>query len=645
MKGCPSDYVPFTRTVCSPGRRRTRLLSLAAGASFIALVCPALSQGQTVSPPAPTEAAVQTAVRESLHLERFTLQSLQPVGTAAELQISLVLAEQPRQIVLQEHSLRAPGFRVVAQESNGAFRDVPVPDVRTYRGYVAGCGGSRVYASIAEGRIRAFVCLGDANDTTWMIEPLQDVLADAPPGQHVVYRSEDAAGEAGICGNHDFPVAKASRATSLDSAKANTGVLVCRVACDADYEYYVLNGSSVSNTTADIETIINGVSAIYERDTGVSFQLTQIIVRTAEPDPYDTMSADVLLAQFRLDWRNNHADIPRDIAHLFTGKSFGTTLGEGYVDQVCPGYDHYSFVRSRSQTDPGKRIALSAHEIGHNFNAYHCNYDADPRCRIMCDGLGGCSVGYYSFENSSVAAIRATAASSPCLTAGTVTTPTTALPFADNFNSISQVPDPAKWTAGDLVDCQPQHLEIWIGRGYNSNQKLGTVRTLPMQLSGPARVQYKVSPDEIPSSYSQSLKVEYFDSNSFTWQTLQTIVGDGSTTFQSYTNMVPASAAGPYFAVRFSAWGTMYTPSYTWWVDDVSIVAIPSPPRLAIGRTATNAVVISWPSSTTGFTLQTNNNLALTNWGAMTITPSDDGTNKFIVVSPPVGTLFFRLAQ
>ncbi|MGA2173431.1 MAG: M12 family metallo-peptidase [Verrucomicrobiota bacterium] len=603
--------------------RRVYLPSPGFWASLIALASLFPCHGQTNSTRAPADSVVQQRVVDQLHVGKFTLQDLESVEMSGELKFSLQLAGQPHQIVLQKHSLRAPGFRVVVQDGNGGFHDVPAPDFQTYRGYVAGCGGSSVLASFTKGRIRAFVRLGDANDSTWVIEPLQTVLADAAAGQHVVYNTEDSGGESGVCGNHDVPMAKDSGATPRNGQSTNLDVLVCQIACDADYEYYTLNGSSVSNTVADIETIINGVSAIFERDTGVSFQLTQILVRSAEPDPYDATTADGLLAQFRLDWINNHQDIPRDIAHLFTGKNFGSIIGDSIEDQVCPGFDHYSFACSRSQTDLGKRIALSAHEIGHSFNAYHCDYDSDPRCRIMCSSLGGCSVGYYSFEDLNIARIRATAASAACLTAGTVTTPTTSLPFADNFNNNSSMPDPAKWTAADQVDCQYQHLEINIGRGFNYNQKLGTVRTLPMQLSGAALVQYKVNPDEIPSS--QSFIIEYFDSSSFTWQNLRTIIGDGSTQYQSYTDTVPASAAGPYFAVRFSAYSSVYTAAYAWYVDDVSISQIAVAPLLSIASTPTNAVVISWPQPAPDWQLEATADLTT-------------GSNGWTVIAPPYPT-------
>ena len=627
--------------------RRINRPSLECWSVLISLASLVPFQGQTSPYTAPSDSVMQQAVLKQLRVGKFTLQDLRPVSAPGELEISLLLAGQPRQIVLQKHSLRAPGFRVVAQESDGAFREVPVPDVQTYRGYVAGCGGSRVSASIADGRIRAFVCLGDVNETTWVIEPLQTALADAPAGQHVVYSSEDSAGESGTCGNQDVPAAKASGATPLDSTKASMGVVVCRVACDADYEYYVLNGSSVSNTTADIESIINGVSAIYERDTRVSFQLTQIIVRAAEPDPYDATTVDGLLSQFRLDWKTNHVDIPRDIAHLFTGKSFGTILGNSYTDQVCPGLNHYSLVRSRSQTDMGKRIALSAHEIGHSFDAVHCDYGTDPRCRIMCPSLGACSTGYHSFEDSNIARIRATAASSACLTAGTATTPTTTLPFADNFNTIvypPQMPDAAKWTAADLAQCQYKYLQISIGQGYNYNQQLGTVRTLPMQLSGSARLQYRVNASLIPSS--QSLRIEYFNSSSFTWQNLRTITGEvTNSTYRSYEDTVPASAAGDSFAVRFSAWATTTSASYMWYLDDVSIEQIAVAPRLSIASTATNTIVISWPQPASNWKLEATTVLT-TGTGSWTVIAPPYPTNATqYVVTEPVspGSKFYRL--
>jgi hypothetical protein len=57
-------------------------------------------------------------------------------------------------------------------------------------------------------------------------------------------------------------------------------------------------------------------------------------------------------------------------------------------------------------------------------------------------------------------------------------------------------------------------------------------------------------------------------------------------------------------------------------------------------------VQILWPdAATNSYTLQQNSNLATTNWvtSGYTITPAN-GTNA-ITLTPPTGSLFFRLKQ
>ena len=68
-----------------------------------------------------------------------------------------------------------------------------------------------------------------------------------------------------------------------------------------------------------------------------------------------------------------------------------------------------------------------------------------------------------------------------------------------------------------------------------------------------------------------------------------------------------------------------------------------SPIALNISLTRTNTVLISWPFPSAGWNLQQNSSLATTNWVTPPETITNDGTNNFIVVNPPVGNLFFRL--
>jgi len=72
----------------------------------------------------------------------------------------------------------------------------------------------------------------------------------------------------------------------------------------------------------------------------------------------------------------------------------------------------------------------------------------------------------------------------------------------------------------------------------------------------------------------------------------------------------------------------------------INVVQTPGAPLLTITY-AGNQSVVSWPSSITGWTLQTNNNLATGAWGNyLGIIVNNIATNP-----PSKGNLFFRLKQ
>jgi hypothetical protein len=74
----------------------------------------------------------------------------------------------------------------------------------------------------------------------------------------------------------------------------------------------------------------------------------------------------------------------------------------------------------------------------------------------------------------------------------------------------------------------------------------------------------------------------------------------------------------------------------------ISVVQTIGSPTLTVTHSGNN-VIVSWPSPSSGFTLQQNSNLSTTNWAASGFTISDDGTNKSITLPGPTGNLFFRL--
>ena len=67
-------------------------------------------------------------------------------------------------------------------------------------------------------------------------------------------------------------------------------------------------------------------------------------------------------------------------------------------------------------------------------------------------------------------------------------------------------------------------------------------------------------------------------------------------------------------------------------------------PALSIHHTASNGVVIAWPSSG-AWTLQQNTNLISNDWTDVPTAPNDDGTNTWVTVSRAIDSRFYRLTR
>ena len=78
----------------------------------------------------------------------------------------------------------------------------------------------------------------------------------------------------------------------------------------------------------------------------------------------------------------------------------------------------------------------------------------------------------------------------------------------------------------------------------------------------------------------------------------------------------------------------------------IAAVQTSGAPLLSIFRTATNTVLVSWPSPSPEWTLQQNtNSVNSVNWSNVTATIQDDGTTRTLIVNPPTGNRFYRLIK
>jgi hypothetical protein len=89
--------------------------------------------------------------------------------------------------------------------------------------------------------------------------------------------------------------------------------------------------------------------------------------------------------------------------------------------------------------------------------------------------------------------------------------------------------------------------------------------------------------------------------------------------------------SGGNFTIEGGFWGIL------------AAIQTPNAPNLRIVLTATNTVVVAWPTSATGFTLQQNSDLNTTSWSTVGTSPTVVGSENQVVVSPPIGNRFYRL--
>src|SRR3954465_427980 len=75
----------------------------------------------------------------------------------------------------------------------------------------------------------------------------------------------------------------------------------------------------------------------------------------------------------------------------------------------------------------------------------------------------------------------------------------------------------------------------------------------------------------------------------------------------------------------------------------IAAVQTPGAPLLRIFLTATNTVIIAWPTAAAGFNLEQNGNLATAAWGNVTNAVNVVGSENQVTVAPPAGNQFYRL--
>jgi hypothetical protein len=512
-------------------------------------------------------------VLEELGITAYTLQDIDlPERIGTPFQTTITLDGLPFTLELWPKSVRSADFTLMVQEADGILREHQPAASRTYRGTLLERPDARVAASLLDDGLTAQILF--APDVSFTIQPTSVAISGANPANHVVYAAADVLPVGDFCATDD-----SVQAPSGMTQQAGTGLKSCDIAFDTDVEFYQDNGSSVNNTVNDVENILNGIANIYENDCNITYEISFLVVRTSNPDPYTTNDPSSLLGQVGTEWSTNQLYTQRDIVHLMTGRNLsGSTIGIAYLGAICSGGAvGTGLSESTFTSNYNSRVGLTSHELGHNWNASHCSGGS---CRIMCASLGGCSGTLTSFGNASINTIVGYAASRSCII--DLASPLS-IPFTDTF------------------DVSGLNWDNWIYKAYAVVNNAGTnppTGTYSLNLDAQSAAEY--ADNEVRSNYillanesdvtltyhtqhsgvesGEELVVEYVRSNG-DWTELNRITSNGTdqTSFTLHQDTLPNNAYHNNFRLRFRV--ECDESDDDWFVDDIVLETIPPCPN------------------------------------------------------------------
>ncbi len=357
-------------------------------------------------------------VATQLGIEQFEINTLDlPLQLQDNFSSSFTFEGVEFEMNLRAVSLRSDKYEVLVPHGvNGALiplENVPAP--RTYQGSIDSLPGSHVRATLLpNGQLQATMFIAD--DVVWEILPLTNAVEDANLNRHIVLDWQDVKSlQDTFCG-----LDLLDQDHETDHVQNNGGgggqfdaLKFCEIAFDTDYEFFQKNNSNVNTTINDIENVMNVVDGIYRNDVEIGYDITTIIVRSTSNDPYTSSNAQTMLGEFLNHWVSQQSGVQRDIAHMFTGKNTGGTIGIAYLRAICSKSIGYGLSQSRYTSVMRNRAGLTCHELGHNWAAGHCDGNGD--CRIMCSIIAQCNGDVTRFGQSSKNVITSYKNSRSCL--------------------------------------------------------------------------------------------------------------------------------------------------------------------------------------------------------------------------------------
>ncbi|MBL8692769.1 MAG: hypothetical protein JNJ88_01595 [Planctomycetes bacterium] len=472
---------------------------------------------------------------------------------------------------LRPHSFRAPGFEVLLVDGVKTTK-IAAPPPATFRGTLWKHGVERVgavTAAYAAGALRGTLELDSGR--RFGMQPLRDLDEFADPFEVLIHDVQDALPQPFACAamvEGTGPQGAAPQGAP-GAPQPALSLVEGEIAIDVDYEAFLTYGGTPDAVTAEVESLFNQVSAIYEQQLGVVYELKTLILRTSAADPYSATAVSDVLNELRLHWNANHNSVQRDLTFLMTGKNFGQVVGLAYVGVGCDTGFAYGLARAKFSVSDQRNVTAAAHELGHMWGSGHCDGTAD--CGIMCSFLGGCSGSETTFGAQALAEMNAYIATKSCL--ATLPGPLS-LPFEESFAEAAV--SSSRWTLGSGAAISTAAVAEPSGTRSANLDGGDSLGTNGMQLAGLSNHEVRYWTERRGVEAGESLRVQFLDSTE-TWNELEELLSDGWTQsiFFESRKTLPPSAFHNNFRLRFVAAGSAADDD--WYIDDVSIVSLGAP--------------------------------------------------------------------